>query len=75
MFSSLDASSGFWHNESSLLTTFITSFSRYCFKCLPFDISIAQEIFQRKMNKLVSDLDGLEMHGQRNSSWFQLARV
>lgn len=72
VFLSLDAASGFWqiplHSESSLLTTFITPFARYCFKRLPFGISIAPEIFQRKMNKLLGDLavymDDLIVHGK-----------
>ncbi len=57
---------GFWqiplHSESSLLTTFITAFARYCFKRLPFGISIAPEIFQRKMNELLGDFDGVAVY-------------
>lgn len=49
IFTSLDAASGFWQialcNESSLLTTCIILVGRYCFKRLPFGISIAPEIF------------------------------
>ncbi|KAJ8333989.1 hypothetical protein SKAU_G00413080 [Synaphobranchus kaupii] len=67
VFTSLDAESGFWqiplHEESSLLTTFMTPFRRFCFKRLPFGISIIPEIFQHKMNEL---LDGLE---QRFPTW------
>ena len=40
VFSSLDASSGFWQipldPSSQKLTTFITPMGRFCFKCLPF---------------------------------------
>lgn len=65
VFSSLDATSGFWqiplHSESSLLTTFITPFARYCFKCLPFGISIVLEIFQHQMNEL-GDLEGVAIY-------------
>ncbi len=57
---------GFWqiplHSESSLLTTFITVFARYCFKRLPFGISIAPEIFQRKMNELLGDFDEVAVY-------------
>ena len=57
VFTTLDASSGYWavplHEESRLLTTFITPMGRYCFKRLPFGISCASEIFQRVMNDLL----------------------
>ena len=63
MFSKLDANSGFWQiplaKESKLLTTFITSFGRFCFNKLPFRISSAPEIFQRHMNIVLSDLPGV----------------
>lgn len=66
VFTSLDAASGFWQiplsNESSLLTTFITPMGRYCFKRLPFGISIAPEIFQRKMSELLGDLSGVAVY-------------
>lgn len=66
IFSSLDATIGFWqiplHSESSLLTTFITPFARYCFKRLPFGISIAPEIFKRKMNELLGSLEGVVVY-------------
>ena len=52
VFSKLDASSGFYQipldQESCSLTTFITLFGRYCFKRVPFGLSSAPEIFQRK---------------------------
>ena len=63
VFSKLDANSGFWqiplNKESRLLTTFITSFGRYCFNKLPFGIASAQEHFQKVMNKVLSGLDGI----------------
>lgn len=65
VFSSLDAASGFWqiplHPDSCKLTTFITPFGRYCFKRLPFGITSAPEIFQRKMLETLSELEGVEV--------------
>lgn len=66
VFTSLDAASGFWqiplHPESSQLTTFITPFARFYFKILPFGISIAPEIFQRKMQELLYGLEGVQVY-------------
>ena len=65
VFSKFDASSGFHQiplEESSCeLTTLITPLGRYCFKHVPFGITSAPEIFQRKMTELLSDLDGVEV--------------
>ena len=62
VFSSLDAESGFWQiplkEDSARLTTFITPLGRYCFKRLPFGITSAPEIFQRKMSELLQGHDG-----------------
>lgn len=63
-FSKLDASSGFnqipLSPESRLLTTFITPIGRFFFKRVPFGISSAPEIFQRKMRDVLKGLDGSE---------------
>ena len=57
VYAMLDSASGFWQialeEESSKLTTFITPNGRYCFKRLPFGITSAPEIFQRKMQELL----------------------
>lgn len=56
VFTSLDAASGFYqiplHEESRMLTTFITPFGRYAFCRLPFGITSAPEIFQKGQRSL-----------------------
>lgn len=63
VFSTLDASSGFWQipldPDSRKLTTFITPMGRFCFRRLPFGISSAPEIFQRLMSTLLKDHEGV----------------
>ena len=63
VFSKLDANSGFWQiplsPESRPLTTFITPFGRYHFNKLPFGISSAPELFQRRMNSILEGLEGV----------------
>ena len=63
VFSKLDANSGFRQiplaPESTLLTTFITPFGRYCFHRLPFGITSAPEYFQHQMTQILKDLDGI----------------
>lgn len=55
LFSKLDANSGFWQiplaEQSRPLTTFITPFGRYCSNKLPFGISSASEVYQRRMSQ------------------------
>ena len=62
-FTKLDANSGFWQiplaEESRPLTTFITPFGRYQLNKLPFGISSAPELFQRRMNTILDGLDGV----------------
>ena len=65
VFTVLDVKSGFWHvkldEESSLLTTFHTPFGRYRWTRMPFGISSAPEVFQRKMHELIEGLRGVEV--------------
>ena len=64
VFSKLDCNSGFYQiplsNESMLLTTFTTPYGRWCYTRLPFGISSASEVYQRKMNDILRDLDGVQ---------------
>uniref|UniRef100_A0A5S6Q175 RNA-directed DNA polymerase n=1 Tax=Trichuris muris TaxID=70415 RepID=A0A5S6Q175_TRIMR len=66
VFSKLDANSGFWQiplsRDSSLLTTFMTPFGRFCFQRLPFGISSAPEYFQCRMNDILAGLPGVICH-------------
>ena len=66
IFSKLDANSGFWQipvaKESRPLTTFITPFGRYYFNKLPFGISSAPELFQRRINVILEGLGGILCH-------------
>ena len=62
-FTKLDANSGFWQvplsKDSAYLTTFITPYGRFCFNRLPFGISSAPELFQRRMSIALNDLEGV----------------
>ena len=66
VFSTLDASSGFWAiplaKESQLLTTFITPYGRFCFERLPFGITSAPEVFQRTVQDLLKNLSGVAVY-------------
>ena len=62
-FSKLDARSGYWSivldESSQLLTTFNTPFGRYCFKRLPFGLSVSQDLFQAAMDDGLRNLPGV----------------
>ena len=47
--------------SSSYLTTFNTPFGRYRWRRLPFSVSSAPEVFQRKMHELVEGMTGIEI--------------
>ncbi|UYV65921.1 K02A2.6-like [Cordylochernes scorpioides] len=65
-FSVLDARNGFWqiklHPDSTDLTTFITPFGRYKFLTLPFGLSSAPEVFQKRINEYFEVIEGTEMY-------------
>ena len=62
-FSKLDASRGYWQlplSEScQLLTTFMTSQGRFCFKRLPYGICVASDVFQNVMSQTLCGLPGV----------------
>ena len=73
VFSVLDVRKGFWHIEldepSSYLTTFHTPFGRYRWKRMPFGISSAPEVFQRRMHELIEGLQGVEVIADDRRVW------
>ncbi len=64
-FTVCDAKDGFHQiqldEESSYLTTFNTPFGRYRWTRLPFGISSAPEVWQRRMHEFVEGLEGVEV--------------
>ncbi|XP_014675268.1 PREDICTED: uncharacterized protein K02A2.6-like [Priapulus caudatus] len=63
VFSKLDIQEAYWHvrldDASSILTTMITPFGRYRWTRLPFGLKVSSEIFQRKLDEALGDLDGV----------------
>jgi len=63
IFSKLDVKEAYWHvrldEAPSKLTTMITPFGRYMWTRLPFDLKVSSEIFQRKIDEALGDLDGV----------------
>ena len=62
--SKLDANFRLWQRKfslnSELLTTFITPWARYSYRRLPFGISSAPENFQKIMQQILAELEGVE---------------
>ena len=60
----MDCKNGYWQvpldQESTLLTTFNTPFGRYKWNRMPFGISPAGEIFQRRLDQAIEGLDGVQ---------------
>lgn len=65
-FSVFDAKTGFWNlkldEESSKLTAFNTEFGVYRFLRMPYGISVASEIFQDALQRLLSQIPGLTVY-------------
>ena len=63
IFSVIDMKDGFWHirldESSSRLCTFNTIFGRYSYTRLPFGITSAPEVFQKRANEIFGDIPGV----------------
>ena len=63
LFTVIDLKEGFWQisldEESSRLLTFNTPFGRYSFTRLAFGISSAPEVFQKRINYVFGDIEGV----------------
>ena len=61
-FTKLDACHGYWSivldQDSSMLTTFNSPFSRYRFLQLPFGLVCSQDIFQKEMDQILEECQG-----------------
>ncbi|KAB0791866.1 hypothetical protein PPYR_03666 [Photinus pyralis] len=66
VFSVLDMKDGFHQipldDESSYLCTFATPFGRYKYNRLPFGLSSSPEIFQRELERIFGDLEGVQVY-------------
>ena len=64
MFTKLDCKNGYWQvkldQDSSSLTTFNTPFGHYKWSRMPYGISPAGEIFQRRLDQAIEGLDGVK---------------
>ena len=65
VFSVFDAKPGFWQvklgEASSYVTTFNSPHGRYRWNRMPFGITSATEVWQRKMNEIIESLPGVEV--------------
>lgn len=63
VFSKLDAKAGYWavplDETSQKFTTFQTPFGRFCFKRLPFGLSVSQDLFQMQMDHILEQCEGV----------------
>ena len=63
VFTKIDVRNGYWHmqldDQSSKLTTFAHLTGGTDGKRLPFGVSVASEIFQKRLNQALDQLDGL----------------
>ena len=65
VFSIVDQKDGFWHIEldepSSCLCTFNSPYGRYRFLRMPFGLSSAPEVFQKRNEEIFGDIPGVEI--------------
>ena len=63
-FTKVDLASTFWHleldHESSMLTTFATTYGRYRWLRLPFFPTVSSEIFQKRLHQELQGLPGVK---------------
>jgi len=61
--STMDLKAGYWHAKldepSSRLTTFSTPFGRYRWLRLPFGLNVSSEIFAKRLQDCIHDLNGV----------------
>ena len=66
VYTKLDMNHGFWQmklsKESQHLTTFLSPFGRYRFLKVPFGISSAPELFQKRVNETLHGLRNVAIH-------------
>lgn len=66
IFTVIDMKEGFWQlsldKTSSDLCTFSTPYGRYKFLRMPFGLSIAPEIFQKKLFQIFGDINGVNIY-------------
>ena len=59
----LNCSKGYWHQpldeESSFLTTFNTEIGQFRLPVMPFETTVADDIFQRKLDSIFLNLDNV----------------
>ena len=60
-FTKLDARHGYWtvilDSKSSLLTTFNTPYSQYCFLHLPIGLACSLDVFQKRMDQILEECE------------------
>ena len=65
IFTVIDIKDGYWHvkltEESSHLCTFHTPWGRKTFKCMPFGISSASEVMQKRNEETFADIPGVRI--------------
>ena len=56
-----DCKKGYWHQKldeaSSFLTTFNTEIGRFIYTVMPFGITVARDVFQRKLDQYFGKID------------------
>lgn len=73
IFSTFDCKKTFYQvklkHSSSLCTTFITPFGRFCFNRMPYGIKTATEIYHKKFKEIFSDIPNVEIYVDELIIW------